>query len=107
MAGLHRGCGLPVERHRWKRRRPHRGGARAKGMDLLLCLSTTVELTVQLDIQPLKHNRMRIPKSRYDSVDLYISESWMNRPEYNDNPLPIHQDIYDRMRQHGEFGHSC
>ena len=24
MAGLHRGCGLPVERHRWKRRRPHR-----------------------------------------------------------------------------------
>ena len=46
---------------------------------------------------------MRIPKSRYDSVDLYISEIWMNRPEYNDNPLPIDQDLYDRMRQHGEL----
>ncbi|KAH9985787.1 glutamate-cysteine ligase catalytic subunit [Russula compacta] len=52
-------------------------------------------------LKPLKNNRMRIPKSRYDSVDLYISETWMNRPEYNDNPLPIDQDIYDRMRQHG------
>jgi glutamate--cysteine ligase catalytic subunit len=46
---------------------------------------------------------MRIPKSRYDSVDLYISESWMNRPEYNDNPFAIDQDLYDRMRQNGEF----
>ncbi len=73
-----------------------------KAWDLPLC-SSTVELTVQLDIQPLKHNRMRIPKSRYDSVDLYISETWMNRPEYNDSHLPIDQDIYDRMRQHGEL----
>ena len=77
-----------------------------KAWHLLPCSSTTVELTVQLDIQPLKHNRMRIPKSRYDSVDLYISETWMNRPEYNDNPLPIDQELYGRMRQHGELGHS-
>ena len=46
---------------------------------------------------------MQIPKSRYDSVDLYISEVWMNRPEYNDSPLPIDQALYDRMRKHGEF----
>ena len=46
---------------------------------------------------------MEIPKSRYDSVDLYISEVWMNRPEYNDSPLPIDQALYDRMRKHGEF----
>ncbi len=26
----------------------------------------------------------------------------MNRPEYNDNPLPIDQVLYDRMRKHGE-----
>jgi glutamate--cysteine ligase catalytic subunit len=77
-----------------------------KARDLPLFSSTTVELTVQLDIQPLKHNRMRIPKSRYDSVDLYISDTWMNRPEYNDNPLPIDQELYDRMRQHGEPSHS-
>lgn len=45
---------------------------------------------------------MKIPKSRYDSVDLYISEGWMNRPEYNDNPLPIDEALYERMREHGE-----
>ena len=73
-------------------------------MGLLLCLSI-IELIVQFGVQPLKENQMRIPKSRYDSVDLYISETWMNRPEYNDNPLPIDQDIYDRMRQHGELAH--
>jgi len=50
---------------------------------------------------------MRIPKSRYDSVDLYISENWMNRPEYNDNPFPIDQDLYDRMRQRGELPYRC
>ena len=77
-----------------------------KAWGLLLC-SSSVELTVQLEHQPLKENRMQIPKSRYDSVDLYISENWMNRPEYNDNPLPIDQDIYDRMRQHGEHAHWC
>ncbi|KAI0268852.1 glutamate-cysteine ligase catalytic subunit [Gloeopeniophorella convolvens] len=52
-------------------------------------------------LKPLKENKMQIPKSRYDSVDLYISEQWMNRPEYNDSPLPINQSIYDRMRKHG------
>ena len=50
---------------------------------------------------------MQIPKSRYDSVDLYISENRMNRPEYNDNPLPIDQGIYDRMREHGELTKRC
>ena len=45
---------------------------------------------------------MKIPKSRYDSVDLYISEGWMNRPEYNDNTLPIDDALYERMREHGE-----
>jgi glutamate--cysteine ligase catalytic subunit len=61
--------------------------------------------TIKVDPQPLKENRMRIPKSRYDSVDLYISQTWMNRPEYNDSPLPIDVALYDRMRQHGEL--SC
>ncbi|KAA1471786.1 glutamate-cysteine ligase catalytic subunit [Dentipellis sp. KUC8613] len=52
-------------------------------------------------LKPLKENKFVIPKSRYDSVDLYISEHWMNRPEYNDNPLPYDQSIYDRLRKHG------
>jgi glutamate--cysteine ligase catalytic subunit len=49
----------------------------------------------------LKNNRLGIPKSRYDSVDLYLSNDWINRPEYNDNPLPIDEGIYQRLRTHG------
>lgn len=52
-------------------------------------------------IQPLKNDRFRIPKSRYDSVDLYISPDWINRPEYNDNHLPYDESIYNRLREHG------
>lgn len=52
--------------------------------------------------QPLKENKFRIPKSRYDSVDLYISDEWMNRPEYNDTDAPYDSCIYDRLRKHGE-----
>jgi len=52
-------------------------------------------------LKPLKDNKFAIPKSRYDSVDLYISEDWINRPEYNDTNVPYDQDIYDRLREHG------
>ena len=52
-------------------------------------------------IQPLKNNRHRIPKSRYDSVDMYISTDWTNRPEYNDIYSPYDASIYDRLRKHG------
>lgn len=53
------------------------------------------------ELKPLKEDRFVIPKSRYDSVDLYISEDWINRPEYNDTNVPYDQDIYDRLREHG------
>ncbi|KIM45296.1 hypothetical protein M413DRAFT_441977 [Hebeloma cylindrosporum] len=52
-------------------------------------------------LKPLKESKFRIPKSRYDSVDLYISDDWVNRPEYNDNPLPYDENIYNRLRTHG------
>ncbi|KAJ4468122.1 glutamate-cysteine ligase catalytic subunit [Lentinula aciculospora] len=52
-------------------------------------------------LKPLEHDRFEIPKSRYDSVDLYISEDWRNRPEYNDQPIIIDHCIYNRLRQHG------
>ncbi|KAG5735778.1 Glutamate--cysteine ligase [Termitomyces sp. T112] len=52
-------------------------------------------------LKPLKNDRFKIPKSRYDSVDLYISNDWINRPEYNDSYLPYDENIYDRLRKHG------
>ncbi|TIA88201.1 hypothetical protein E3P99_02715 [Wallemia hederae] len=46
---------------------------------------------------PLKHDKYRIPKSRYDSIDSYLSTSKRNRPEYNDNDLPINEDVYNEL----------
>lgn len=51
--------------------------------------------------KPLKHNKHVIPKSRYDSVDLYISKDFNNRPEYNDTIVPFDEDIYKRLTAHG------
>ncbi|ODV91478.1 hypothetical protein CANCADRAFT_29900 [Tortispora caseinolytica NRRL Y-17796] len=48
-------------------------------------------------LEPLKNARFRIPKSRYDSIDSYISESPLMRPEYNDIPLVIDEKIRDRL----------
>lgn len=51
--------------------------------------------------QPLQHDRFKIPKSRYDSVDCYIADSASNRPEYNDNDMPIDPKIRDRLVDRG------
>ncbi|GJN91384.1 hypothetical protein Rhopal_004405-T1 [Rhodotorula paludigena] len=52
-------------------------------------------------LEPLKHDRFRIPKSRYDSVDCYIADTPSNRPEYNDNDMPIDTAIRDRLVSRG------
>jgi hypothetical protein len=49
--------------------------------------------------QPLKNNKHVIPKSRYSSVDMYISPDSKNKPEYNDIPVPFDEHIYNRLRQ--------
>jgi hypothetical protein len=52
-------------------------------------------------LQPLKEGERRIPKSRYDSVDSYISSSVLNRPEYSDNEVPIDEAVKERLLAHG------
>ncbi|KAL5639422.1 hypothetical protein ACGC1H_006807 [Rhizoctonia solani] len=49
-------------------------------------------------LKPLKQGQRRLLKSRYSSVDMYLSEKAENRPEYNDVPVPIHEDVYRRLR---------
>jgi glutamate--cysteine ligase catalytic subunit len=44
-----------------------------------------------------------IPKSRYDSVDLYLSTDWNNKPAYNDTDVPYNKEIYTRLVDHGMF----
>ncbi|KDN42501.1 putative gamma-glutamylcysteine synthetase [Tilletiaria anomala UBC 951] len=53
-------------------------------------------------LAPLKDSRMVMPKSRYDSVDSYLSQDPANRSEYNDNPLPIDEDIKRLLMEQGE-----
>lgn len=38
---------------------------------------------------------------RYDSVDSYISNDSLNRPEYNDNPLPVDEKVKKRLESAG------
>lgn len=47
---------------------------------------------------PLKNDRFRIKKSRYDSIDSYLSAEG---EKYNDIPLIIDQEAYDKMREAG------
>lgn len=51
--------------------------------------------------QPLKNNRWKIPKSRYDSVSTYLSEDTRLRPEYNDLDLIIDEDIKKHLMENG------
>jgi len=50
------------------------------------------------DVQPLKNDRFVIPKSRYDSVDSYLSPCG---ELYNDNKLIYDKEIYDQLKEAG------
>jgi len=52
-------------------------------------------------LKPLKENRWRIPKSRYDSVSTYLARDPRLRPEYNDLDLVVDEDIKKRLVDSG------
>lgn len=47
---------------------------------------------------PLKENKFRISKSRYDSIDSYLSEQG---EKYNDVPLTYDDEIYKQLLDNG------
>uniref|UniRef100_A0A673UGS5 Glutamate--cysteine ligase n=1 Tax=Suricata suricatta TaxID=37032 RepID=A0A673UGS5_SURSU len=49
-------------------------------------------------LEPLKNNSYRISKSRYDSIDSYLSECG---EKYNDIDLTIDKEIYEQLLQEG------
>lgn len=49
----------------------------------------------------MENDRFRIPKSRYDSVDCYIYKDPSNRPEYNDNNMPLDAAIKQKLLDNG------
>jgi len=54
-----------------------------------------------LTSQPLQSAPRVIPKSRYDSVDCYLAHDPANRPEYNDNDMPIDPEIKQTLVDRG------
>lgn len=49
-------------------------------------------------LKPLKENKFRINKSRYDSIDSYLSTQG---DKYNDVPLTYDTDIYNQLLDNG------
>lgn len=54
-------------------------------------------------LKPLKEDKYRIPKSRYDSVDRYIANDPRNREEFNDIECPFNEDVFKRLQGEGEL----
>ncbi|KAJ9096603.1 hypothetical protein QFC19_007136 [Naganishia cerealis] len=52
-------------------------------------------------LKPLQHDKYRIPKSRYDSVDCYIANDSRNKAKFNDIECPINDDVFQRLRAYG------
>ena len=55
----------------------------------------------ELGEKPLKHDRWRIPKSRYASNSTYISQDPRLRPEYLDPNLIVDEDLKARLVEGG------
>ncbi|RIB18610.1 glutamate-cysteine ligase-domain-containing protein [Gigaspora rosea] len=52
-------------------------------------------------LEPLKNDRFVINKSRYDSIDCYISTDKTLKPEYNDLDLVYDRDICKKLMDNG------
>lgn len=50
------------------------------------------------DLKPLNENKFRISKSRYDSIDSYLSEQG---GKYNDIPLTYDDEVYKQLLDNG------
>lgn len=55
---------------------------------------------IYFPLQPLKNNKYRIFKSRYDSIDSYLSSCG---EKYNDIDLTIDEEIYKQLLGRGAF----
>lgn len=63
-------------------------------------ISCSVDCRTQEErgLKPLKENKFRISKSRYDSIDSYLSEQG---EKYNDVPLTYDDEVYKQLLDNG------
>ncbi|RKP22337.1 glutamate-cysteine ligase catalytic subunit [Syncephalis pseudoplumigaleata] len=62
---------------------------------------TEEERGIKASAPPLQHNQFVINKSRYDSIDSYISTDKQLRPEYNDIDLVYDKEICQHLMNNG------
>lgn len=80
----------------------HLGGTRlllTLNIIAFACYNSWLSVILLFYDQPLKENRFRIPKSRYDSIDSYLSE---RGEKYNDTELQYDPAIYQQLRDAGK-----
>ncbi|KAM3163355.1 Gamma-ECS [Lachancea thermotolerans] len=51
----------------------------------------------------LNENPMRIPKSRYSAVDLYLGGNSFFDREFNDTDVPVNQEVLERLQSNDVF----
>lgn len=68
----------------------HCGGIRTGG-------TRTSNLNSEVLLQPLKRNKFVINKSRYASIDCFISRNRTMKPEYNDINLVYDKEVYQQL----------
>lgn len=66
-----------------------------------MCVSdgSFIDMVLFLSLQPLKNNKFQINKSRYDSIDSYLS---CCGEKYNDIELTIDEDINKQLLDAGK-----
>jgi len=52
-------------------------------------------------LDPLKNDKFVIPKSRYDSIDSYLSKCSLKWPNYNDNEVIYNKEVYQELVDEG------
>lgn len=55
----------------------------------------------EMGLVPLKNNKFVINKSRYDSIDCFISNDDLLKEEYNDLDLVYDKEIYSKLKERG------
>ncbi|CAF2137942.1 unnamed protein product [Rotaria magnacalcarata] len=63
-----------------------------------LCAMVDDRTPEERGLEPLKHERFRLPKSRYSSVDCYISP---DSAIYNDTEIVQDADAFHKLTEHG------
>jgi hypothetical protein len=65
------------------------------------CKHAYIHNSQERGLEPLKEGEQRIHKSRYSSIDCFISQCALASDKFNDLPLPINEKVYQKLLDEG------